>query len=268
MSKDKPLISVIMGIYNCALTLSESIDSLLNQTYQDFELIMCDDGSTDDTYRIARQYADMHENIILLKNSKNMGLNYTLNHCLEYSQGEYIARQDGDDISLPNRFEEEIKFLENNPNIALVSCSQIHFNDKGDYKISKKMPYPQKKDFMYGTPFFHPCCIIRKSVLDDVGGYSVAKKLLRVEDYHLWFKIYSSGYTGYNIQEPLYKWRDDFDAYRRRNLRNRLNESYVLFIGIRMLKLPIYFYIFCIRPILVWLLPHFIYNFLRNKVKL
>ena len=95
---DKPRISVIIGIYNCASTLVEALDSLYAQTYQNFKIILCEDGSGDNTYQIAKDYASKHDNIVLLKNEKNMGLNYTLNHCLEYADTELIARMDGDTL--------------------------------------------------------------------------------------------------------------------------------------------------------------------------
>jgi glycosyltransferase EpsE len=254
-----------MGIYNCSSLLLESVGSLINQTYKDFELIMCDDGSSDDTFQIAEQLASKHHNIVLLKNNTNRGLNHTLNRCLKSAKGLYIARQDGDDISLPSRFEKEMEILENNPDIAIVSCALIHFNDKGDYKTSTNKEYPRKIDFVHGSPFVHAGSMFRKSAINEVGGYTESDRLLRVEDYHLWFKMYANGYKGYNIQEPLYKWRDDNNAYKRRTLKNRLNEAYVRFIGLKMLKLPLYYYIYCIRPIIVYLLPSFIYNYFRNK---
>ena len=109
---DKARISVIIGIYNCASTLVEALDSLYAQTYQNFKIILCEDGSSDNTYQVAKDYALKHDNIVLIKNEKNMGLNYTLNHCLEYADTEYVARMDGDDVSLPTRFEKEINFLD------------------------------------------------------------------------------------------------------------------------------------------------------------
>ena len=114
-------ISVLMGIYNCAATLVEALDSLYAQTYKDFKIILCDDGSTDDTYSVAKSYADTHDNIILVRNEVNKGLNYTLNRCLEYADTEYCARMDGDDISLPTRFEKEIQFLDSHPEYAIVT---------------------------------------------------------------------------------------------------------------------------------------------------
>ena len=107
-----PRISVLMGIYNCAPYLQEALDSLYAQTYQDFKIILCDDGSKDDTFAIAQRNAKEHANIVLIRNERNMGLNYTLNHCLEYADTEFCARMDGDDLSEPTRFEKEISFLD------------------------------------------------------------------------------------------------------------------------------------------------------------
>ena len=114
-------ITVLMGIYNCAPTLQEALDSLYAQTYQDFKIILCDDGSKDDTLKIAEENAKKHPNVVVIKNERNMGLNYTLNHCLEYADTEYCARMDGDDISLPTRFEKQIKFMDEHPELALCS---------------------------------------------------------------------------------------------------------------------------------------------------
>ena len=108
----KPLISVIMGIYNCADTLDEALQSIVRQTYTNWEVILCDDGSKDGTIAVAQSYVDKYpDKFILLKNEKNMGLNYTLNHCLEAVRGQFVARMDGDDISVETRFEKEINFL-------------------------------------------------------------------------------------------------------------------------------------------------------------
>ncbi|MBO4293508.1 MAG: glycosyltransferase [Clostridia bacterium] len=261
-------VSIIMGIYNCAKYLDESINSILNQTYKKWELIMCDDGSIDETYRIAKSYEEKYKNkIIVLKNEKNMGLNYTLNKCLELARGKYIARQDGDDISESDRIEKEVNFLNNNFQYALVSTNMSYFDDNGIWGHSNSKEIPSKNDFIKGSPFCHAPCMIRKKVLSEVGRYTVDSKLLRVEDYHLWFKIYAKGYVGYNIQEPLYKMRDDNDAYIRRNWKNRINEARVRFIGYKMLKLPIYSYIYCLRPIVLFFLPSKLYLVLHKKNK-
>lgn len=263
--KSNSLISVIMGIYNCADTLEESINSIFNQTYQNFELIMCDDGSTDNTYEIAKLYKDKFpDKIVLFENKINMGLNYTLNHCLEYAKGEYIARMDGDDLCDKTRFEKELNFLINHPEYAIVSTPMKYFDENGVFKIGCGGGEPNIKLIPLKTPFCHAACMVRKEAYDAVGGYSVDEKLLRVEDWHLWIKMYSKGYRGYVLDEPLYMMRDDQNAISRRKFKYRLNEAYVGRLAVKMLNLPKYYYLLTFRPIIIGILPKSIYKFLHS----
>ena len=259
-------ISIIMGIYNCGTTLSEAIDSIINQTYDNWELIMCDDGSKDNTREVAQEYVDRFpDKMKLLINEKNMGLNYTLNCCLNEATGEYIARMDGDDISLPHRFEKEVEVLENNPQYAIVSSAMIMFDENGEWGKITHMAEPKKADFVRKSQFCHAPCLVRKEAYFAVEGYSVDKKLLRVEDYHLWIKMYAKGFIGFNIQEALYKMRDDQNAQKRRSFKNRINEARVKSIAIKEFKLPFYKYVYCLKPILLGLTPGFLYKKLHRK---
>lgn len=262
-----PRISVIMGIYNCAPTLAEALDSLLAQTYQGFKVIMCDDGSNDNTVEVARTYVDRYpDKFILICNERNMGLNYTLNHCLEYADTEYVARMDGDDISLPERFEKEVEFLDAHQDIAIVSTPMIYFDEYGVFRIGGGGGrYPDKNAFVKGTPFCHAPCMVRTEAYKAVKGYSVDSKLLRVEDYHLWFKMYASGYRGYILPDPLYKMRDDRNAVARRTWQNRLNEFHVRRLGYSMLSISWYKRFWMLRPLLVGLLPNSVYKYLHRK---
>ncbi len=259
-------ISVLIGIFNCASTLIEALDSLYAQTFQDFKIILCEDGSSDNTYQVAQEYASKHDNIILIKNEKNMGLNFTLNHCLEYADTEYVARMDGDDISLPDRFEKEINFLDQHPEYAVVSGPMIYFDEKGDYRTGRGRGEIRKEDFIHGTPICHAPCMARTKVFKDVGGYTVDDRLLRVEDYHLWFKIFSSGHKLYMLSEPIYKMRDDRNAFKRRTWKNRKNEAFVKHIGFKMIGLPWYTQIYVLRPIITHFMPKFIYNYFHQRI--
>ena len=261
-------ISIIMGIYNCSSTLSEAIDSIIAQTYTNWELIMCDDGSKDNTYDVALSYKEKYPNkIILIKNEKNLGLNKTLNHCLEYATGEYIARMDGDDVSVENRFFKELSFLENNPEYAIVSSPMIYFDENGEWGESKAIENPTNLDFVTGTPFCHAPCMVRTEAYKEVNGYSTDDRTLRAEDYNLWFRLYAMGYKGHNLQTPLYKMRDDENAYSRRSFKFAKNEAYVRYTGYKMLNLPKKYYIFALRPIIVGLLPKSIYMVFHHRRK-
>lgn len=268
---NKPVISIIMGIYNCATTLAEAIDSIIAQTYDNWELIMCDDGSADNTYEVALEYKNKYpDKIVLLKNEKNMGLNYTLNKCLESAKGEYVARMDGDDISLPTRFEKEIDFLIKNPQFAVVSAPMIMFDEKGEWGRTSVIERPEINDFCTHTPFFsHAACIMKKSVFDEVGGYTVDPKFLRVEDCNLWFKVYAQGYKGANLTEPLYMMRDDRNATHRRSIKARINGCYVVYDGFKMLHMPWYKYFYVVKNAVIelakCLIPVGVYEYIHKK---
>lgn len=263
-SKKTHKVSIVMGIYNCASTLSEAIDSLLSQTFSDWELIMCDDGSIDSTMAVAQSYVDKYDNILLIRNERNMGLPATLNHCLEYAESEYIARMDGDDISLPERFEMEVGVLDKHPEYAVVSGGMICFDENGDWGEIKPKEKPVKQDFAKGTPFCHAPCMMRREALNKVGNYSVNEKLRRGQDYYLWYKFYKNNYIGYNIQQPIYKMRDDRNAANRRTLKSALLSFSVekeIFDG---LGIPYKYYWRLFRGVFVSMLPKGLYIFLHK----
>lgn len=253
-------VSIIMGIYNCQDTLDEAIDSILNQTYKDWELIICDDGSSDSTYNVAIKYKIQYpDKVKLIENKKNSGLNVTLNNCLKQAMGEYIARMDGDDISLPERLEKEVEFLDSHPEYAIVSTPMIFFDNEGDFRVDKSLREPKPINFVKGTPFPHAPCMVRREAYEKVNGYSSKEDTLRVEDRDLWLRMYEAGYKGYNLEEPLYKMRDDRNAYNRRKFKYRVNEAKVLKRAIKQFKLPIYNYVYVLKPIILGLLPRSIY---------
>lgn len=237
-------VSIIMGIYNCAATLPEAIDSILAQTFSDWQLVLCDDGSTDNTYAVAKAYqAQLPDKIILLQNERNMGLNRTLNRCLQAADGEYVARMDGDDISLPTRLEKEAAFLDTHPEYAIVSTTMILFDENGDWGRGYAIEKPVKRDFIKHSPVHcHAPCMIRREAYLAVGGYTEDKRMLRCEDVNLWYKLYAKGYTGYNLAEPLYKMRDDRAAANRRSLKSRMNGVYVTYAGFKLFRFPWYMY--------------------------
>lgn len=260
------LISVIMGIYNCEEYLEEALNCIVNQTYTNWEVIMCDDGSKDNTAKVAQKFVDTYPGKFrLLKNEQNMGLNYTLNKCLYEARGEYIARMDGDDLCSPDRFQKEIDILDNNPDIAIVGTEMEFFDSNGVFGKTNCIKEPVKKTFMNRTPFCHATCMVRREAYLDVEGYTVDKKLLRVEDYHLWAKMYAKGYKGINIKEALYMMRDDRNAQSRRKFIYRLNSAYAQAVVAKMLKLPPQTIIYIIKVVIKGLVPSFIYKPLHQR---
>lgn len=260
-------ISVAMGTYNCAPTLAESIDSLLAQTFTDWELIMCDDASTDSTLEIAREYERKYDNIKVISHSRNQGLAASLNDCIaQCSPGsEFIARQDGDDISLPTRFETQVKFLDAHPEYALVSTAMINFDQSGDWGVQRKPCKPTRRTFANTSPFCHAPVMMRQNALEQVGFYTVSPLLRRGQDFWLWHKFYLAGFKGYNLQEPYYKMRDDRAASSRRTFKSRLQGARVQIQVMRNLGLSPWLYPKALRGIIVGLLPKPLYDYLHKK---
>lgn len=251
-----PRISVVMSVYNGEKYLSEAIESILKQTYTDFEFIICDDASTDNSVDIVRYYMNIDKRIVFIQNDMNIGLAASLNKCIRQSKGDYIARMDADDISLNDRFEKQIMYLDNNPNIAFV-CGGVYLIDANGIwgKRIKTMPLTKENVYKY-QPIVHPTVMIRKTVLEQVGGYTVAPYTKRGQDFDLWCKIYSHGYIGKNIEEIVLYYREDKDSYKRRRFKYRIDSFKVKKMWRRKLKLPLLYEFYAYKPILVGLIPN------------
>ncbi len=206
------LISVIMPVYNVSKYVGTSIDSILNQTYANFELIIVDDCSIDDTFSICKKYADKDNRIKLYKNETNMKIEATLNKALIYAKGKYIVRQDGDDISVPNRFEVLKEYLDSHPDISLVGSDIIKIDNDGNEFGVKHFPYTQeaiKKIAVLASPVMH-IWMTYKSIYDEIGNYRV---FTGSEDHDFLLRLISKGYKCTNVPNFLgYKQRVERDG--------------------------------------------------------
>lgn len=245
-----------MGIYNCSSCLPRAIDSILQQTFTDWELILCDDGSTDNTYEVAQEYACRYcDKIVLLRNEKNMHLAATLNKCLTIAKGEYIARMDADDKNKPNRLEKEVDYLDKHEDIDCVGCGMIVFDENGERGIRLNIEYPTKDFLIHTTPFAHPTIMMRKKTYNSLGGYTTSKKSLRCDDIELWFRFYAAGYKGYNLQEALYYYHESESDFKKRTLKSSWETFEVCISGYKMLNYPFWKYIYAFKHILSALIP-------------
>lgn len=217
-------VSVIMACYNCENTVRKAIDSILGQTYTDWIMICCDDGSTDNTLSILNEYKEKYpQKFVIIRNDGNRKLQYSLNHCLEYVHTDLVARMDADDWSLPERFAIQVKFLKDHPEYVLVSTGVSVFD--GEKKIASiiKYPEPTKKTMLRQNAFSHATIMTYKRVYDELGGYNTEPYVERVEDVDLWCRFLSAGYKGYNLPDELYVILENEDAAKRRTLQSRLN---------------------------------------------
>lgn len=199
-------VSVLMSVYNCESYLQEAVDSILNQSFGDFEFIIVDDGSTDRTKEILGSYKDPR--IVRLVHEHNKGLIPALNYGLSAAQGKLIARQDADDVSLANRLEKQVKLFEANPSLVLCGSSYYDIDEQGN--ITDFHKYPENDTairwhMMFHTGFTHTSVMFRGDVLRKHNLYYRAEAV-HAEDFELWSQMLAYG-QGMNTGFPLVKHR-------------------------------------------------------------
>lgn len=240
-----PSVSIIMGAFNAERTIRETLDSILSQEFKDWEFIICDDASTDDTLAICQQYANKHPGSFkVIANDRNMKLAGALNRCLAVSRGKYIARMDADDISRPDRLRKLVSVLESQQDIDLVGSSMQRFDGNGLGDVVKPPEHPDRYSLRKGAPFLHPTILARREVYERTGGYNEDPRVQRCEDRELWYEFFSLGFVGMNLAEPLHLFREDIHAIRRRTVKSRWDAFRTEIIGYRKLGYPIHWYVF------------------------
>jgi len=260
-----PTVSVIMGAYNCAQTIDEAVTSIVRQSFGGWELIICDDASTDDTLAKAQAWASKDTRIHVIGNKSNLGLAKTLDRCIPESKAGLLIRHDADDISLQHRFARLVSAMEQNLDASVVGSWVTCFDNSQDLGVIRTAPRPQTVDLLHGTVFFHPSCIMRKADILSVGGYGSQPWLRRSQDYYLWFRLYAAGMHGINLQESLYRFREDSAAWKRRGLRARWMESRVRWEGFRLIRVPIWRRWLAFTPLLKCLVPGALYAWIRKR---
>lgn len=203
-----PRISIIMAVYNTSAYLDESIWSILKQSFSDFELIIIDDWSKDNSVQIIKKYLKLDKRIIFLQNWVNLWISKTRNKWLKLAKWEYITNFDSDDIAEPIWLETQYNFLEWNKDYSLCwAC--INFITKSS-KVVQKLKYPEndkdiKDSLFYVNPFVHSTVLIRKSCFDEVWYFN--ENLKTAEDFDLWFRLAAAWFLFHNTQEYLVNYR-------------------------------------------------------------
>lgn len=205
VNRSLPLVSVVMSVYNGAAYLREAIDSILAQTHSHFEFIIINDGSQDESLAIIRSFSD--QRIKLINNDGNKGLIYSLNKGIDTASGIYIARMDADDVSLPDRFEKQLAFLEADPALGVCSCDYILFSEsKETYSRTFKIHDEILGWMLFNASVAHPSLMIRASVLKEQIPVFNAE-FRHAEDYDLWSRLLFTCKFG-AVNETLFKYRE------------------------------------------------------------
>lgn len=207
--KHSPLVSIVMPNYNCEKYISQAINSILRQTFRDFELIIVDDGSTDSSWEIIRRFAQEDSRIVAMRNDNNIKICKTLNRGILIAQGKYIARMDSDDVAHADWLEKIMLFMEAKENAHVGVCgANFYMIDHNAKRIGQKdFPHTDREcrdAFWFRNPFAHNTVVIRKECFEHCGYYD--EEYLYAEDLELWMR-FGQKYDLHNIQQYLVDYR-------------------------------------------------------------
>jgi glycosyltransferase EpsE len=254
----KPVISVAMGIcyrYVGLDKLIRSINSILGQTYTDFELLICENGSTDPAREYLKERAEEDHRIRLINGTGADTLAAKLNRCISAARGDWIARMDDDDYSEPTRFEKQLEYMKNEPGIDFAGCNIEQIQNGTSAGMIIFPQFPEVRDFVFSQPFSHPAMLFSKGALEAVGGYSEDRRFSGCEDYDLLLRLYERGYKGSNLQMVLLRYTIPDYGKRNRTFRMRINEVYTRMVRFKSSGLLPRYFVYVIKPLIVWLIP-------------
>jgi glycosyltransferase involved in cell wall biosynthesis len=203
-----PALTVLMPVYNAEDYLSDAIESVLNQTFARFELLIINDGSTDRSQDIINQFAQKDSRVRPIQ-QPNMGIVKTLNRGIELAATELVARHDADDLSLPARFERQVDFLKANPDCVLVGTAAEVFSNAGAHRQVFPFCFHEQicDAFLFGNTFVHGSVMFRRKAVIETGLYSKSSGARHIEDFDLWARL-ARKHRVANLGEILYRYRD------------------------------------------------------------
>lgn len=253
---NKPLVSVIIPTYNCSKYIEKCVESIENQTYNNIEIIICDDCSTDNTKDILKILEKKYDNIKILYNEVNLKAAAARNKCIEHSNGDFIAIQDADDYSDALRIEKQVNFLMENSDIDYVSSSAIVFDEngkKGERILNNKIL--TDKDFYKSLPTIHCSTLFKKSALLKVNGYRVDKTTVRMEDADMFYRMQIAKIKGATTSELLYYYNEDDSAFKRRKYKYRVYTYGMRKMYFKQMDLNFFERLYRFKPLFVGLIP-------------
>lgn len=249
-------VSVVMSAYNAEKYIGEAIESILNQTFDDFEFIIIDDRATDATNKIIKRYQQQDARIIVLENEENIGLTKSLNRGLSVAKGEYIARMDADDISTVDRFKKQVAFLDTHLDYTFVSCKAQYIDENGHPEQMRHFPETNEEIYRMMpkvNAVMHPGVMFRKDAVEAIGNY--CEDFPVAQDYELWLRGIAAGYKFYNIQEPLVLFRRNDTYNTRKSKTYRLTQFKAELRGFRLNHYPPQKYVYLLIPLAMAYIP-------------
>lgn len=229
----KPIVSVILPYFNAEKTLQRAIESIINQTFTNFELLLINNNSNDNSQIIALQFANADKRVVLL-NEQQQGVAFAANTGNNAARGKYIARMDADDISLPQRVEKQVEFLNRKPEIGVVSCLVRNVGHNSNaLGIQRYVDWVNTLIFhnqieinrFVEMPLINPTTMFRRQLIDEYGGFSHGDF---PEDYEMWLRFMSKGVKFEKVEEVLFEWHDSKTRLTRSDKRYRRENFYII----------------------------------------
>jgi glycosyltransferase involved in cell wall biosynthesis len=249
-----PLISVLMSVYNGLPYLTEAVDSVLSQTFTDFEFIIIDDESSDGSLEILEKYAVKDARIKLIKNPERLGLGINLKNGVVAARGTWIARMDADDISVPERLAKQLEYVTANPKTDILGSYAMDIDPNGNEIGLRRCPttHADIVKYIWTCPIIHPTVFMKKESLLRAGSYGNEK---RRQDYALWFKCASKSLQFANLPEPLLKYRFTGDYFSKNNLAALITQVKIGWKGCWLIGASPLAYIGVTVPLIKGILP-------------
>jgi len=260
-------VSVLMGTRNGERYISRAIESIVNQDFDDLELIICNDFSDDKTEKIIKLWQKKDHRIKLCQNERTPGFTGALNTGLSYCQGKYVARMDDDDIAVSNRIKLEYDYLETNKHVSFVGSNANYFDDNGVYGESHLKRFPRRIDVWKGSAFLHPTIMFRRTMLEKVGSYDESCSRVRIEDYDYWCRFYAKSFWGVNLQVKLLNYREDNDSFSKRTAVNRIRLVKCMDCYRKTLDIPRYFLLKELVEVSKILVPRYLFKIYHRITK-
>lgn len=264
--QEKPQISVLMSVYNGLPYLAEAVDSILAQSFTNFEFIIIDDCSNDDSGEMLEKYARKDGRIKLVKNTARLGLGANLKHGVEIAKGEWIARMDADDVAISTRLYKQYEYVMLHPEVDILGSFAADIDASGKQNGERRVPTGHKDivKYIWTCPIIHPTAFMKKSSLLKAGSYGTEK---RRQDYALWFRCAAAGLKFANLPEPLLKYRFTGDYFNRNNLPALLTQVKIGWKGCWQVKASPIAYLGVAVPLVKGILPKSCGMFISSLLK-
>jgi glycosyltransferase involved in cell wall biosynthesis len=258
--------TVLMAVYNDEKFLEQALKSILNQLTEDMELLIIDDSSSDRSSEILQVLRSSDPRVQLIRNSENRGVGFCAALGTKIARGKYILRMDSDDICLPGRFDKQIRFLDQNPDIDIVGGWSIEIDENGKTGGVRKMPCRHEEivSLIWANPLIQPTVAFRKDKILLAGNYNQANR--RSEDYELWFRCVKTDLRFANLAEPLTYYRFSSKSPKKKRLKQAIHQAKVGWIGCRILSLSWWKCLAVTWPIFISLLPPSITYFVYRMI--